>query len=237
MVSAIAAAELQKFNADNVPKTVPLSRTNSDVLGSPQSSSILGSSVGHSSVTPTSQPPMADLFENNASNKSSPSSSKVGGKAADQKDWSDDEDDDQPKKKKFVIKIKDTASQPATTSLTVLPTLSLSMPSASPAAPSGTRRRGAAAADAPLQSVSAHHSPASSGGAFGGAFNTAAFNGTSDSFSTSFSSPASDPFASGASDPFSSQISLSDRVAARVTQTVNAKFGTGVYSPHIQCCQ
>jgi hypothetical protein len=220
MVSSLAAAERDVENSTQMSATAtaPFSRTNSEA-----SSVSEGSSVGRQMKSaPDSQPSMPDMFADAPSQKPSALSSKATGKSGDDKDWSDDEDDDQPKKKKFVIKIKDTAAQPSASAAAIVPTISLSMPTGSfgtPAPPSGTRRRGAASADAPLPLSS----PGFGSGAFGGAFNSSPSTGASDPFA---SSSPSDPFSSG-SNSFASQENLSDRVNARVMQTVNAKFGSG----------
>jgi hypothetical protein len=237
MVAALAAAEVEfeksRPDSSSAAAAAPFSRSNSEAFGTSESSSV-GSAAGQVKSAAVSQPSMADMFGDSASQKSSPAPTKVAGKTGDDKDWSDDDDDDQPKKKKFVIKIKDTSSQPAATSAAVVPTISLSMPVGgfgAPAAPSGTRRRGAAAADSPAPPPS----PGFGSGAFGGAFNTSPPSGPSDPFASAFASPAVDPFSSGAADMFATQMNLSDRVSARVTQTVNAKFGAGACSVWILC--
>jgi len=234
MVAAMAAAEHEKSKPEAVTPSEPFSRGNSDAFS--ENSASVGSSDGQSKSAHNSLQSMSDMFADSSSHKSSPATSKVGGKATDEKEWSDDDEDDQPKKKKFVIKIKDTASQSATVnSAAVVPTLSLSMPAVglgAPAAPSGTRRRGSAAVDA----VPLPPSPGFGSGAFGGAFGGAFSSPPSSTSSDPFASSASDSFASGTADPFASQMSLSERVNARVTQTVNAKFGPGTRrAPTLLC--
>ncbi len=232
MVAALAAAEREVDMSKQVSAsaTAPFSRANSEAFSTSEGSSV-GSVGGQVKSAPVAQLSMSDMFGDMTSQKSSPSSSKAAAKTGDDKDWSDDEEDDQPKKKKFVIKIKDTSAQPTASAAAVVPTISLSMPTGgfgAPALPSGTRRRGAAPADVPVPPPSPGYGSGAFGGAFGGAFNSSPSAGASDPFASSFSSP-SDPFSSGTADPFASPTNLSDRVSARVTQTVNAKFGAGVW--------